>query len=265
MLPYRENLDDRLEAFPLLVSVNYRRTAGQMAAEHWHPCQELLYVFDGEAEQIVGNNRFAFHAKDAVLIPAGMIHGTCAVEEECYIGVTAFNCGIALPGYYLAAGAGEEMERLFSRLQEESVLKKSGWQLIAQGILFEILGQLERYGEPLAVEELPGGEGQKLEEYLRQNLGGDLSLQSAAAYAGYSPAYFSRYFAKVMGMPFKTCVDRMKAQAARGMLADGLSAAATAAALGYDTPSSFCRAFKRLTGQTPSEYQSETQKMDRSG
>ena len=62
MLPYRENLDDRLEAFPLLVSVNYRRTAGQMAAEHWHPCQELLYVFDGEAEQIVGNNRFAFHA-----------------------------------------------------------------------------------------------------------------------------------------------------------------------------------------------------------
>ena len=86
-----------------------------------------------------------------------MIHGTCAVEEECYIGVTAFNCGIALPGYYLAAGAGEEMERLFSRLQEESVLKKSGWQLIAQGILLKYWGSWNGMGNRWLLRSYPEG------------------------------------------------------------------------------------------------------------
>ena len=62
-------------------------------------------------------------------------------------------------------------------------------------------------------------------------------------------------------MSFKAYTDKLKIQAARAMLADGMLISETSYALGYDTPSSFCRAFKRLTGQTPSDYQAEGQKM----
>ena len=263
MLPYRENLEERLEASPLLVLLNHRKTAGRMAAEHWHPCLELLYVLDGEAEQTVGDSRFLFHAKDTLLIPSGAVHATRATRDDCYISVALFDPGASFPGRYLPAELGGDMEPLFSRMQEEAVLRRPGWQLVARGLLLQVLGLLERSGEPLALPDPPPEEGKRLEEYLRASLSGDLSLQKAAAYAGYSPAYFSRYFSRLMGMPFKVYVDRMRTQAAKGMLIDGLSTAAIADALGYETPSSFCRAFKRLTGLTPSEYQSQTQKMDR--
>lgn len=262
MLPYRENMEDWMESSPLRVLMNHRYTAGWMVSEHWHPGFELLYVFGGEAEQTVGSSRFPFRVGDTLLIPPGMVHATRATQADSYIGVTQFNYDKALTGYYLPREAGAGMDRLFSHMQEESVLRNPGWRMIVQGILFEVMGLLERYGEPLLHETAASEEGQRLEEYLRLNLTKDLSLQSAAAFAGYSPTYFSRYFSHLMGMPFKQYVDRMKMQAACGMLADGLGVAAVASTLGYETASSFCRAFKRMTGQTPSEYQNEGQEMD---
>lgn len=262
MLPYREHLEERLNEGHFLVSVNYRRTAGQMVAEHWHPCQELLYVFGGEARQTIDDTSFLLHAGDTILIAPGAVHSTIALEDDCYIGVMAFFHTDSLPTTYLSAGKCPAMERLFSRMQEEITLQQPGSALIAQGLLWEALGMLERYGRILQQTSAIQGEGQRLEEYLRAHLSQSLTLESVAAYAGYSAPYFSRYFSRLMGMPFKAYVDRMKMQAARGMLTDGIHVAETAAALGYETSSSFCRAFKRLTGQTPSEYQAEGQKMD---
>ena len=264
MLPYRERLEERLSSTVPFVSVNYRRTAGEMAASHWHPCYELLFVFGGEAMQEVDGRKFPLRAGDTLLITSGAVHATSATEEDCYIGVMAFLHPRPLPTIRLAAGGCPEMERIFSRIQEECTLRRPGSEAIVQGLLLQALGLLERHGSPLA-EPAPGpgnGEGRRIEEYLRANLSRGLTLRSVADFAGYSPAYLSRRFSDMMGMPFKQYVDRMKLQAARGLLADGFTAGETALALGYETPSSFCRAFKRLTGQTPSEYQA-AQKMDK--
>ena len=227
-----------------------------MADEHWHSCGELLYVFGGEAEQTVGDMKFTFRAGDTLLIPSGALHATRALTEDCYISVTLFDCTDTPDGCILTLDEENDMKRIFSRMQEESALRETGWQIIAKGLLLEALGLLERRGKPLERQNQPSGEGQRIEDYLRRNLTNGITLVGAAEYAGYTPAYFSRHFSALMGMSFKSYVDRMKIRAARGMLADGASVSETAAALCYDTPSSFCRAFKRVTGVTPSEFQS---------
>ena len=109
------------------------------------------------------------------------------------------------------------------------------------------------------------GEAQKISAYLRSHLTERITLENAARAAGYSPAYFSRLFRQWMGMPFKAYLDELMVQAAKGMLEDGLSAAAVSEVLRYDTPSSFGRAFKRIAGETPSGFQERLrkQKMDR--
>lgn len=261
MLPFKENLDNISEESWLSTFINYQCVAGCMAEQHWHHYMELLYVFGGEAQQNIGNISFPFHTGDVLLIPSGITHSTKSLEKDCYISVTLFEYGINYPAYYLPAGKVKDMERLFSRMQEECVLRKKSWKTIAGGILFEILGLLERHGEILSPDESSSKEGLLIEEYLRENIANNLSLQSAAAFAGYSPAYFSRHFSDLMGMPFKQYVDKLKVRYARSMLDDGITTADIAAALGYENASSFCRAFKRLTGETPSEYRSREQKM----
>ncbi len=253
MLPYREPLEEVLQGGRFLVSVNYRQTAGLMAAEHWHPYGELLYLFGGEAKQVINGTQFSLHTGDCLFIQPGAVHGTTAVEE-CYIGVAVFFHTEPFSTMYLPVGTYAQMAPLFSRMQEESTLKKPGYNWVVQGLLWEAMGYLQRYGTVLTMAPVSSGEGAKWDEYIRTHLSETLTLESAAALAGYSPAYFSRYFTKLMGMPFKSYVDHMKMQAAKGLLRDGVSVTETAATLGYETLSSFCRAFKRLTGQAPSQY-----------
>lgn len=262
MLPYRENVEGRLGAGELSVFLNCRRTAGRWVEEHWHPCAELLCVFGGSARQRVNGAAFPLGVGDVLLIPPGAVHATHAVEDDCYIAVALFYQEEGGPGRYLPAGGCPGMERLFSLLQEESTLGRPGSPLVVRGLLLQILGLLERFGAPLAEPAPSPGEARRLEEYIRARLPRGVTLGEVAAWAGYSPAYLSRRFPRLMGMPFKKYVDQMKAQAARGMLADGVSVAETAAALGYETASSFSRAFKRITGQTPTGCQGTGQKMD---
>lgn len=255
MPPYREELEGRLQEHRMDVFLNYRATAGNWVEPHWHPCLELLHVFGGEARQRLQDAQIALHTGDTLLIAPGAVHATSALEDDCYISVTLFLPQEALPSLYLPAGGSAGMERLFSQMQEEYALRRPGYGLLAQGLLLQILGLLQRHGKPV---EHPAAvdpdEGRRLEEFIRSRLTQGISLQEAAEFAGYSPAYLSRRFPRLMGQPFKAYVDNMKIQAARGMLADRVRVNETAAALGYETPSSFCRAFKRVTGQTPSEY-----------
>ena len=264
MLPYREYLDERLNQNRFRISVNCRQTPGVMVAEHWHPYLEMLYVFGGSAWQTVDGEGFRLDAGDTLLIASGATHSTTALEENSYIGVMIFFQSQPFPTTYLPAGRCADTARLFSRMQEEATLQEPGYRLAAQGLLWETLGLLQRFGTPMPKDAASCGEGQRLEEYVRSHLSQPLTLASAAAFAGYSPSYFSRYFQKVMGLPFKVYVDRMKMQTARGMLADNIPPGEIAAALGYETPSSFYRAFKRLTGQTPSSCRTDAgQEMDR--
>ena len=262
-IPYRENLEDRFTGASVYASFNYRQTAGRMVGEHWHPYCELLYLFDGSAMQVLGAERFPLHAGDTLLIPSGAVHATDALEERCCIGVVQFPAAEAQPGLLLTADTRCGMARLFSGIQEEFALRPRGFRTVAQGLLLQILGYLDRFGQEVSCQT--GGEWQHLDAYLRERLQHTPSLQEAAAYAGYSPAYFSRCFAERMGIPFKQYVDRMKMQAARGMLSGGATVVQTAAALGYETVSSFCRAFRRLTEQSPAAYRLAAQKVDYSG
>lgn len=263
MLPYRENPEEKVYAGQTAVFLNYSRTAGNWVSEHWHPCMELLYVFAGRTRQTVNGSSFLLCSGDTLLISSGAVHSTHALEDDCYIGVTKFYHPQPIPTLYLPAGKCPDLERLFSQMQEEFTLQNPGYSFLGQGLLLQSLGLLERYGEKIESSKTSSGEGQRLEEYIRLHLNSGISLREVAAFAGYSPSYLSRRFPELMGMPFKAYVDQIKIQAAQSLLSDGVRINEIANALCYDTPSSFCRAFKRLIGCTPSEYQNrQEQKMD---
>lgn len=81
------------------------------------------------------------------------------------------------------------------------------------------------------------------------------SLAELASAAAVSPFHFHRIWRALLGETVGQTILRLRLEASQELLrAKGASVTETAAALGFGTPQSFARAFRRHTGRTPSEH-----------
>ena len=83
----------------------------------------------------------------------------------------------------------------------------------------------------------------------------DISMQDAAAALRYSDAYFCKLFKQCFKVNFSAYLNEYRVGRARQLIADPrISLKDISTACGYSDSNYFTRVFKRLTGQTPSEY-----------
>lgn len=80
-------------------------------------------------------------------------------------------------------------------------------------------------------------------------------MQDAAAALRYSDAYFCKLFKQCFKVNFSAYLNRYRVEKAKKLILDSrLSLKDVGTAVGYSDANYFTRVFKRLTGQTPSEY-----------
>lgn len=83
----------------------------------------------------------------------------------------------------------------------------------------------------------------------------DLALCSIARHLGLTETYLSQAFREQTGVTYSCFLERLRVEAARRHLeTDSLTVAAIAARVGYQTNSTFFRAFRRIHGRSPSAY-----------
>ena len=86
------------------------------------------------------------------------------------------------------------------------------------------------------------------------------TTEDLAAIAHFSPYHFHRLYRAFTGENAATTVRRARlAMAARRLAGGAGTVADTAFEAGYDSPQSFARAFRSLTGLTPSDFQQQQQ------
>ena len=91
--------------------------------------------------------------------------------------------------------------------------------------------------------------------YLEDNYMFDVSLDSVSEILHISPAYLSAQFKKYQKTNFLDCLTELRINAAKELLADPFrSSAEVASMVGYEDASYFARAFKKRTGETPTQY-----------
>lgn len=91
--------------------------------------------------------------------------------------------------------------------------------------------------------------------HIALHYGQPLTLETVARVCGLSPTYFSSLFAKTMGVHYQEYLARVRVEEAKHLLsATGYPVSQIAVSVGYSDQSSFTKAFKRLTGLTPSQY-----------
>lgn len=83
----------------------------------------------------------------------------------------------------------------------------------------------------------------------------ELSMQHVAKAMGYSDAYFCKLFKQCFHMNFSTCLNQYRVEKAKEMMKNPrINVKDISVACGYSDSNYFARVFKRITGQTPSEY-----------
>jgi AraC family transcriptional regulator len=92
-------------------------------------------------------------------------------------------------------------------------------------------------------------------ERLRSDSDTDVSLAALASDAGLSRFHFCRAFKESTGLSPHAWLRQYRLEQAMAMLRDpNASVVSVAAALGYASQTAFAAAFRRLTGETPSNW-----------
>ena len=93
-------------------------------------------------------------------------------------------------------------------------------------------------------------------DYVRENLTGDLSLEKLAQVASFSPYHFHRVFKSVARETLNDFIRRMRAQSAASQLIHNPTETITGIAVncGYSSPSAFAREFRQRFGMSATQF-----------
>jgi transcriptional regulator GlxA family with amidase domain len=94
----------------------------------------------------------------------------------------------------------------------------------------------------------------ELHAWIADNLHHDLSIPSLALAAGMSERSFARHYRRMMGHTPARAVERIRVEATRRMLEQGMPIKRVAARCGFGSEETMRRSFLRLVGATPRSY-----------
>ncbi len=87
--------------------------------------------------------------------------------------------------------------------------------------------------------------------YIEAHIQEKITLPDLAAFAGYSPFYFSRLFSDMIGIPVTNYIQIRKLQHAMVSLLEGKKVLEVSLMYGFDSHEGFTRSFTQLFGSTP--------------
>jgi len=95
---------------------------------------------------------------------------------------------------------------------------------------------------------------ERLHAWIAENLGGDLSVAALAEAALMTERSFVRHYRRVTGTTPARAIERIRVEAARQALEQGLSVKRVAPRCGFGSEETMRRSFMRLLGATPQAY-----------
>ena len=165
---------------------------------------------------------------------------------------------------FVAGVEDEVIHRVASSIAEALTHETTVGRMYAETASLMLAARLlQRYldsAPPVAVENAPQKFDrvrlQRVLDYIASNIEDDISLDSLASVAGYSPCHFARKFTLAMGIPPSRYVSGVRLEKAKAELAAcQLPLAEIALNARFSSQASFTRAFHRAMGMTPKQYQ----------
>ena len=247
---------------------------------HWHDEMEIIYVKKGRGTVTIQLQPFPVTAGCIALAPPGTLHAIDGVPggsmeyenilftRDLLLSAAGDWCDSAClrplfsgraclppvlrPGEPLHAEAAACLDGADAACSAG----QPGYPLLVKAALYRLFYALYAVvGDTLAV---PPPETERVKQtlaFIEAHRGEKLTVAQAADAAGYSPAHFMRFFKAAVGQTFvEYLTDSRLSAAARSLAETDDAVGRIAEDAGFESPSYFCRLFRRKYGVSPSRY-----------
>ncbi len=246
---------------------------------HFHSAVEVIIPLQGEVLVSAEEQQYHVQAGELIIIPTGCTHGLHmgeGSERELLLfepnGVftlkefSTFRQMMAKP-IYLTKGTPtcEAVREIFFRIicvHRSGMMLRNLHNYASLMEIYAILGEayLEKAATPAEMNalnrQLSGEDAfNRALDYLNKNYMDDMTLDSVAAYAGFSRYTLSRMFRQQTGETFTQYLAKRRVSMAMELLA-GTRMPITQVALqcGFNSIATFNRVFREIKGCTPTQY-----------
>ena len=248
-------------------------------APHFHSAVEVLIPIEGELYSVIDKTEFCVKTGEVLIIPAGCTHSLRMEQDSARELILfemnnvftlkefgAFRQMMSKPIYLHAehtacAGVREKLVELVEVYRSGKMLRN----MHCYALLLEIYAQLgESYLETSATQaevnainrQLSGEDAfNRALDYVSENYMDDVTLDSLAAYAGFSRYTLSRMFRQHTGQTFTQYLNKRRVTMAEELLASTkVPVTQVALQCGFNSIATFNRVFRDVRGCTPTQY-----------
>ena len=252
------------------ISVDYvKRPGGSLVGEHIHTHYEISVVLSGKMTVTNNGKHFDAEAPCVILHFPGSFHTVISAEGTLYerynINYTTecfkdsrmlLDCTEKL---FLTNGAvlpvdDDTINELLYYLKPLYAEKSGGEKKSA--LLCVLLCVLnERLCDRLRPDDRKGSYINGVLRYIADNLSPVMTAESISAEFFVSRAKLTADFRSETGMTLKRYTELLTVERAKRLLYEGKPVGVAAKEAGFSDSAAFIRTFRRMTGQTPGEYQ----------
>ncbi len=257
------------------LSIEYTHNTNQMPdlitfEQHCHDFYELLYILQGSGKYIVEGIEYPIHPHALFLVPPYEYHYVYPNGNRTYERIVIHFDKAILPdtvkelsllhqksGTYFSlqstdtpVRASFDILRVLEDFSDETRSAHPENNILLCSTLSQILLLLtHEHSIPPDTED--SGTVRRIIEYLNLHLTEELSLDTIAKEFFVSKYHLCRLFHNQTGASIFTYFNTKRMALAKQLLHDGNNATAVAAKLGYKDYSSFYRAYRKQTGESP--------------
>lgn len=261
----------------LIISAKYREGTGHFS-NHYHDCNELIYVCGGKAWVTVGNSDYEAPAGSLVLISRFEHHAVKADGEDyrrytIRVRPDTFGYG-AFPGSEILSVLINRPENfchvlpltgcteLLDKMVAEDMAGQPMGGNMQDLLLFQLLILLCRaHPQLIRPDSGNGSTVPQVQRYLEENYGQRICLEELSDRFHMSQSYLSHLFKEVTGRSVMGYLKACRIAAAKRLLAQTrLPVSRILDECGFADSSNFSRTFKQVTGLSPSAFREQYQK-----
>lgn len=246
---------------------------------HFHPEVELAYIEKGKGKRHVGNHISYFNEGDLILIGANLPHYGCSagltgdnreivaqINESCFgngflnmVETSSIDdlfekskLGLSFYGN-TKAQVGERLKSMFHMTSFEKLI-----ELIKILHLMSLSDEYELLNATGSSLQVTGDDNHRIDviyDFVRSNFESKITVDEIAAKVNMSTPAFCRFFKKSTAKTFIQFLNEYRiAHACKLISEESTSIADVAFECGFQNLSNFNRAFKKVTGKSPSDY-----------